>query len=210
MAYKPDTLSHSCRHPGPDERRAKSASVGARPACGTDAEAQRALGRGNLGTPLNDAYHAGGLAACRQRGTKVRLASPGGRDTDVLTAREIKKAVEVCGTPICARQNPQALGNPRAFFMPSFGRKRLGLARAARQAGEGHKRIDSTVSVRALPGGIFMRYSDFENIAARAIATATAEQGLTTMNTIFAKPVVPPMTYNAVDILWNRLEAMQE
>ena len=37
-----------------------------------------------------------------------------------------------------------------------------------------------------------MRYSDFENIAACAIATATAEQGLTTMNTIFAKPVVPP------------------
>lgn len=40
--------------------------------------------------------------------------------------------------------------------MPSFGRKRLGLARAARQAGEGHKCIDSTVLVHALPGGIFM------------------------------------------------------
>lgn len=37
--------------------------------------------------------------------------------------------------------------------MPSFGRKRLGLASTARQAGEGHTSIDSTVSVRALPGG---------------------------------------------------------
>ena len=42
------------------------------------------------------------------------------------------------------------------FFMPSFGRKRLGLASTARQAGEGHKRIDSTVSVRALPGGFIL------------------------------------------------------
>ena len=64
--------------------------------------------------------------------------------------------------------------------MPSFIRKRLGLASTARQAGEGHKRIDSTVSVRALPGGIFMRYSDFENTAAKAIATATAEHKLPT------------------------------
>lgn len=39
--------------------------------------------------------------------------------------------------------------------MPSFGCKRLGLASTARQAGEGHTSIDSTVSVRALPGGIF-------------------------------------------------------
>ena len=64
--------------------------------------------------------------------------------------------------------------------MPSFSRKRLGLASTARQAGEGHTSIDSTVSVRALPGGIFMRYSDFENITARAIATATAEHKLPT------------------------------
>lgn len=62
--------------------------------------------------------------------------------------------------------------------MPSFGRKRLGLARAARQAGEGHTSIDSLVSVRALPGGIVMRYSEFENTAAKAIATATAEHKL--------------------------------
>ena len=40
--------------------------------------------------------------------------------------------------------------------MPSFGRKRLGLASTARQAGEGHTSIDSTVSVRALPGGLFI------------------------------------------------------
>lgn len=64
--------------------------------------------------------------------------------------------------------------------MPGPIRKRLGKASTARQAGEDHKRIDSTVSVRALPGGIFMRYSDFENTAAKAIATATAEHKLPT------------------------------
>lgn len=96
----------------------------------------------------------GALAACRQRGTKGGLQTLCGRDTDVPPTRGIKKAVAVCGPPIWALQNPQALGDPRAFFMPSFGRKRLGLASTARQAGEGHKRIDSTVSVRALPGGI--------------------------------------------------------
>ena len=52
--------------------------------------------------------------------------------------------------------------------------------KAARQAGEGHISIDSTVSVRALPGGIFMRYSDFKNTVAKAIATATAEHKLPT------------------------------
>ena len=35
-------------------------------------------------------------------------------------------------------------------------RGRAGIASTARQAGEGHKRIDSTVSVRALPGGILL------------------------------------------------------
>lgn len=62
--------------------------------------------------------------------------------------------------------------------MPSFGRKRLGLASTARQAGQGSTIFDSRACGPALPGGIFMRYSDFENIAARAIATATAEHKL--------------------------------
>ena len=45
---------------------------------------------------------------------------------------------------------------PGALSCPDpAARGRAGIASTARQAGEGHKRIDSTVSVRALPGGIF-------------------------------------------------------
>ena len=77
--------------------------AGARPACGTDALWATPACLPTMRTM------PGSLAACRQRDTKVRLASPGGRDTDVLTTRGIKKAVAVCGTPICARQNPQTL-----------------------------------------------------------------------------------------------------
>lgn len=64
--------------------------------------------------------------------------------------------------------------------MPRPGRTRPGRDCEHRPAGGRGSHIYFTVSVRALPGGIFMRYSDFENIAARAIATATAEHKLPT------------------------------
>ena len=48
--------------------------AGARPACGADASAQQ--GRGDPGTPLNDAYHAGFFDRLPWRDIRGRLPSP--------------------------------------------------------------------------------------------------------------------------------------
>lgn len=58
--------------------------------------------------------------------------------------------------------------------MPSFGRSRLG--KTARQAGEGHTSIDSTVSVRALPGGIL--YKALQKLG-RETADVLVKSGMT-------------------------------
>lgn len=49
-----------------------SVSVGARPACGTDAKSQRAIGIGNPGTPLHDVSHAGDICRCWCNATRAR------------------------------------------------------------------------------------------------------------------------------------------
>lgn len=51
-----------------------SVSVGARPACGTNAKSRRAIGIGSPGTPLHDVSHAGGF--CKGGGKPTKHPPP--------------------------------------------------------------------------------------------------------------------------------------
>ena len=95
------------------------------------------------GVIRNECQDAVTLDAVVQHGLYVAIA----QSAEPLPHKRVR-----AGSLPAGGTNPRETGG---FFMPSFGRSRLG--KTARHAGEGHKRIDSTVSVRALPGGNFWR-----------------------------------------------------